>query len=438
MNRSATLLFLVLVSFSASAQIYDTEVWVGKLDRTAGRFVISDLKNISNHPGYDNQPAFFADGDRLIYTSEAGQLADDGNGLQAVVVDLRSGQSTAMPSMNGFSPTPMSDGTHVMMLRDGRVWRYDLAGGKPEPLTETKDAGYFNRIDDRTFVLFMNDKEQRVVIYDQKSKAMKTVATGAVTPIYSVPGQSAVTFVAESPFPVPEKPDPAVKRTLSLRRLDLESGSVTTLAAIPFRTGGHHVWTATGTLLMASGRSIYEWSPARPDQWTPVFEATDPGLQGITRIALSVRGDRIAIVSTPAAEAVIRDSRASSNRGLVARKPADVTQIYGPDAVVTTASGKQLAGREAVKAFLTEAYGKHSDLLYVRTTDGISVGPSGAIASERGHWTGHWSGPEGTAELRGDYLTGWQSRIGDLGAPEWTIASESFVMVECKGAGCPK
>ena len=41
----------------------------GRLDLRDGGFAVSDLKNISSHPGYDNQPAFTSDGRSVLFTS---------------------------------------------------------------------------------------------------------------------------------------------------------------------------------------------------------------------------------------------------------------------------------------------------------------------------------------------------------------------------------
>src|SRR5687768_9705379 len=66
--RIVTLFLLVLLGLPLSAQLLDTEVWVGTLDTKEGRFAISDWKNVSQqHPGYDNQPAFFPNGVSLVY-----------------------------------------------------------------------------------------------------------------------------------------------------------------------------------------------------------------------------------------------------------------------------------------------------------------------------------------------------------------------------------
>jgi hypothetical protein len=272
-----TVLFLLLASAPALyAQINDSEVWVGSLDMSGGRFAVSNLVNISNHPGYDNQPAFFPDG-KLVFASQIAVLDETGHAVQAVIHDFANGTSTPVPGALGFSPTPAADGS-LMLLRDGHVVLHERSGNETQ-LTETKDAGYFTRFDDQTWVLYMNDKQRRIVMYDAKSKTLDTMALGAITAPFRVPGKRAVTFVAVEPFPVAEG-EATPPRKLFLRQLTLDDRHVTTLASIAFPTSGSHVWTPRGTLLMASGHTIYEWNPAKPDDWHTTATFDDPELQG--------------------------------------------------------------------------------------------------------------------------------------------------------------
>src|SRR3954451_19060406 len=144
--RAIVLVVLLASAAALHAQINDSEVWAGSLDMSSGRFAVSNLTNISKHPGYDNQPAFFPDG-RLVFTSQIAVLDETGHAVQAVIHDFASGASTPVSGALGFSPTPAADGS-LMMLRDGHVVLRDAAG-KETSLTETKDAGYFTRFDDR-------------------------------------------------------------------------------------------------------------------------------------------------------------------------------------------------------------------------------------------------------------------------------------------------
>jgi ketosteroid isomerase-like protein len=434
--RQIALSFLLLAcAANLSAQINDSEVWVGSLDMSEGRFAVSGLVNISKHPGYDNQPAFFSDG-KLVFTSQIAVLDETGHAVQAVVHDFANGTSTPVPGALGFSPTPAGEGS-LLLLREGRVWIHE-AGGNEHALTETNDAGYFTRFDDRTWVLYMNDKQRRIVVYDATTKALETMAVGSVTAPFRIPGKRAVTFVSVEPFPAPEgdAAKTAPPRKLLLRRFDLDDRAVTTLSAIPFPTSGSHVWTSRGTILMASGHTIYEWNPARPDDWRPVAQFDNPELQGLTRIAISPRGDRIALVSTPKDESIIRDSRAASNEALAAHNATAFAQILRDDAIVTAASGKVIQGRAAMKQEIETRWTAQPDLLFVRTPASVEVSRSDPAASERGKWTGHATTSAGPAEWRGHYLAVWRKTVSSAGLPSWTIASELFVALDCTGSGC--
>lgn len=297
MSRTWCSVIVLLLASTVSGQVLTTEVWVGALDARDGRFEVSGLKNISRDPGYDNQPAFHPDGNALLFTTEASGLDDSGLGVHAVRHDLRSGKNTPLPAAKGFSPTPSATG--LTTLREGRVWSYDADGRELGTLTETTTVGYYTRFDDGLWALFLNEPERKIVLYDETTKRVDEIDRMAVTAPYRVPGQRAVTYVVDGRV---------------LRRLDVDAKRAETMATIPFPTGGHHVWTPRNTLLIASGNAIHEWSPARPADWPVVFRSDDPDLQGITRVAVSPQFDRIALVSVPREETVIRESRAASNR----------------------------------------------------------------------------------------------------------------------------
>jgi len=433
--RRIVFVLLLVSAATLHAQINDSEVWVGSLDMSGGRFAVSNLVNISKHPGYDNQPAFFPDG-KLVYTSQIALLDETGHAVQAVIHDFANGTSTPVPGALGFSPTPAADGS-LMLLRDGHVVLHD-ASGKESQLTETNDAGYFARFDEQTWALYMNDKQRRIVIYDPKTKALDTMAIGSISAPFRIPGKRAVSFVAVEPFPMPEgeAAKTAPPRKFVLRQLNLDDRQVTTLATVPFRTSGSHVWTSRGTLLIASGHTIYEWNPAKPDDWLIAATFDDPELQGLTRIAISPRGDRVALVSTPRDETIIRDSRAASNAALAAHNAAAFAQVLKDDATVVTASGKVIHGRTEIQQEIDARFKAQPDLAYVRTPTSIEISRSDSAASERGTWTGHTTTPAGSADLRGDYLAVWRKTISSAGLPSWTIASEVFVALDCTGAGC--
>jgi hypothetical protein len=364
------LLLLLLLALPAAAQVLTTEVWVGKLDMGEGRFAVSELKNISNHAGYDNQPAFFPDGQSLLFSTEADGLAETGLGVHAVRYWLESGKREPLVKVRGFSPTPTADARQITTLREGTVWLYDLTG-KPlrALLPQVKTAGYYTRMDERRWVLFMNEKERHIALWN--GETLERLVPGAITAPYRIPGTDAVSFVVQE------------EERKRLMRMEL-TGNSRVLAEIPFPTGGAHAWTARGTLLMASGNAIHEWNPRAPEAWPVVHRFTEPDLQGITRIALSPAADRIALVSVPNDLIVLRESR------------------------------------DAVNSAFAESVAKFRGTSWERTADRFEL--SGETATERGTSVRRW----GSTEIRNGYTVRWRRTISGNGTPVWTAETEEY------------
>jgi hypothetical protein len=375
MRTAGVFLVLLTLARAVGAQILETEVWVGPLDLSGGGFVVGELTNISNHAGYDNQPSFGPDGSWLLFTQEADSLDTSGNGVHAVRYELRSGKSTLLPLARGFSPTPAENGSRLLLLREGAVWLHDAQGRKVRKVVETTEAGYFARFDDRTWALFMNDKERRIVLYDAATKTLETMDKGAITAPYRIPEIRAVSYVVQE----------GEKKTL--RRLDLATKKVNVLTEIALPTGGHHVWLSRGSILFASGNTIVEWTPTSPERFVKIHEFSHPDLQGITRIAISPQGDRIAIVSTARGETTVRNARLLANRATA------------------------------------EALRNDRNARYVRTIESVEMRDDGA--TERGTWYRRWRTAQGPVELRGRYTSVWTRTIGGNGAPSWELQSEN-------------
>lgn len=398
MRKALLLVALAAFASLAEAQVLTTEVWLGDLDLRDGRFAVSNLRNISNHPGYDNQPAFFADGASLLFATEAESVAETGLGVHAVRYWIESGRSEPLPKARGFSPTPASDSS-ITTLREGTVWLHEIDGTPVKVLLpHIRTAGYYARIDRNRWVLFMNEPERQIALWDERTFTLAKLVPNAVTAPYPVPGTYAVTFVThdgetktlrsvtlKNEITAASTPPPADPNERALAEAASVDRAITT---IPFRTGGHHVWTARGTLLMASGNTIYEWHPDRPTEWKPVWKADDASLQGITRIALSPQNDRIALVSQPDDRTVLSEWRREINETFAA------------------------------------SVAQHRGTSYERTPAELTI--TGDAATERGTWVRRWRSRGTPVELRGDYTVTYRRSIGGNGVPAWAMETETY------------
>ncbi len=103
--------FLVLLAVLAQATPPDTEIFVASLSTVGGKITIGTPRNISNSPGYDNQPSFTPDGSAILFTSvRGGRKPDPANaaatGSDIYRYDLTSGHASAADRYPGERVLP--------------------------------------------------------------------------------------------------------------------------------------------------------------------------------------------------------------------------------------------------------------------------------------------------------------------------------------------
>ena len=280
----------------------NTEIYLAALHVSGRTLAVSAPVNITNSPGYDNQPSFTPDGSAIFFTSDRGASPSAQPLFRTDIYryDIRSrtvSRVTDTPE-GEFSPTVTPDGRHISAIRveadsTQRLWRFTIDGKQPElVLTDVKPVGYHAWADDRTLALFVLGQPPTLQIADARTGRAGIVARGVGRSIQRIPGGHTVSFV-EREAPALEGGAP----TLWIRELDPNTKRVTPLVrAVAGATEADCAWTPDGVLLMAHGGALYGWR--RGDaEWTRIADLDALGLKGVTRIAVSPKGDRIAFVT---------------------------------------------------------------------------------------------------------------------------------------------
>jgi hypothetical protein len=83
-----------------------------------------------------------------------------------------------------------------------------------------------------------------------------------------------------------------------LEELDIRTRRVTKLVKAP-AGADFFVWTPSGIVLTASGTTLYQWNPQPGGAWETVADFAPAGLTNVTRLAVSPKGNRLAIVAVP-------------------------------------------------------------------------------------------------------------------------------------------
>jgi hypothetical protein len=286
MGRILVVFALILSAAPVQAQP-GTDIFVADVRVTEGGVQVGTPVNVTQRAGYDNQPWFLADGRAFLYVSEREGQTD------IFEYEIASGTTRRITNTpeNEYSPSLPGDGSRLLVVRwptdmsTGALWWFTAAG---EPLERTRGSvarvGYYTFADEHTLALFINDSIQSFMLSDTRTGDTIRVGSnmGGSAP-RAIPGARAVSFLRQA--------DDGV---WWLTRLDLADRGTTPLVPM-LPEVANYAWTSRGTVLAARGGTIYEWEGGR--EWREVVSFTDPALQGITRIAISPAGDRIAFVS---------------------------------------------------------------------------------------------------------------------------------------------
>ena len=275
-------LFLLLFANPARAQT-ETEVYLADIEFSETYFTISNLINISNNPGYDNQPSFLPDNSGVLYSGTRNGQTD------VVLYTVNTGTKTWLTDSEGseYSPTVMPGGTHfstIILKPDGEqlLWKYPLSIGEPEVVVPDEVIGYHSWLDAQTLYAFvLGDVFTFVEFKLGEQSFRKVIATNPGRSIHKVPGKNEVSFVNKND-----------STNWLIKSYHPETKKVRTYTSTP-PNSEDMFWTNDGNIIMGTSSGIALWT--KENGWSapsPIFEKE--GI--ITRVSLSPDNTKIAIV----------------------------------------------------------------------------------------------------------------------------------------------
>ncbi|MEA3245410.1 MAG: DUF421 domain-containing protein [Gemmatimonadota bacterium] len=271
-----------------------TDVWIAPLSEAGGKVTVGTPLNVTHRRGYDNQPSFTPDGRTLLYTA----IGDDGEAdTWRIALPDGAPARVTRTAIGVYSPTVMPDGRTFSVIRveldsTQRLWKFPLGGGEPSLVLEgVKPVGYHAWLDGRTVAVYVlgsplnspNPRPATLQVVDVAAGAATVVTTNIGRALVKVPGREAITFVQ------------AVRDSGQwVTEYDARTRATKRVAQLP--AGADYLaWTPGGSLLTASGATVYRLKD--DNAWEAVAEMSGVGVRGISRLAVSPRGDRIAFVA---------------------------------------------------------------------------------------------------------------------------------------------
>ena len=288
---------VVAVTSSASAQQVAAsraappapDVYLATVKTVQGRPSISATLNITDRPGYDNQPSFTFDGAGIFFTSvRADQQADI---YRYEISTKRTIRVTATAPESEYSATPIENGRAISVVRverdsTQRLWRFPLNGDAPTVILErVRPVGYHAWADDHTLALFVLGSPNSLQLADTRTGSADTIATGIGRSLHRIPGTNRISFVRK-----------VAASEWWIESLDPVSRGTTRLIRLPERTEDY-AWFPNGSIICGHDSRLLWWSGKAGDDWREVADLASSGAHGITRLAVSANGDRLAFVA---------------------------------------------------------------------------------------------------------------------------------------------
>ena len=289
-----TLAILAMVpGLSAAQGAAGTEIHLLSLSLRDSSAAVGTPLNITARPGYDNQPSFTPDGRGVLFTS----IRDDGQSdIYRYDIAARSTDRVTRTPESEYSATAMPDGRRISVIRveadsTQRLWSFGSDGNDPRlVLRDIKPVGYHAWANDSVLALFVLGSPATLQVANARTGTARTLVGGIGRSIHRIPGSTAISFVHKQSDSV-----------WVIRRLDPATDVMTTLVRTLARAEDY-AWAPDGSILMAQGNRLFRWkatpgSTAAVSEWTEIASFAQPELQRLSRIAVSPRGDWVALVA---------------------------------------------------------------------------------------------------------------------------------------------
>lgn len=286
------MLWIALFTLQANAGPPATDIYIADLRVSDRRISVGTPVNVTARPGYDNQPAFLPSGHAFLYTS----IHEDGQAdIYRYDLDQRTSSRVTATRESEYSPTPLPKGAGFSVVRveadsAQRLWAFDADGTHPRLVLDSiKPVGYHAWADDHTLGLFVLGTPPTLQLADANAPGRpgEVIARDIGRSLQRIPGRTAISFVQR---------DSVAGNWLE--QVDVRSHTVTKLVKAP-AGADFFVWTRDGIVLTVSGTTVYQWDSQRGGDWQTVADFAPAGLTNLTRLAVSPRGDHLAIVAVP-------------------------------------------------------------------------------------------------------------------------------------------
>ena len=261
-----------------------TEVYLIDLLSVNDKYAIANPVNISNNPGCDNQPSFTKNGRSVLFASTRNGQTD------IVSYNIRNGKKKWLTDTDGGEYSPLQIGSSnafsaIRLDPDGhqRLYKYSMYSGKSKVLVKDLKIGYHCWTGRGRLVSFVLGDPHTLQLNNIKLNKNKIMDDTIGRTILKLPKSTRVAYISKK------------NEQWMINTIDPNSGEIKKMI---YTLDGSEDFAIThsGVLIMGKGSELYNFDPYNHSDWVKIGDVSNFGLDGITRIAVSPKADKIVIV----------------------------------------------------------------------------------------------------------------------------------------------
>lgn len=265
-----------------------TDIWLASI--TNG-LPVEPVK-INTGIGYNNQPHFSEDGSVIYYTREMPGGEATQTDIAAFNINTSITTMVNNTSESEYSPTPIPDRNALSVIQveadqKQRLWAIDVTSGKMDLLlADVEPVGYHAWINDSEVAMFILGDSFTLQTASIDNKDTRLIADNIGRSIRKHPQTSEILFVDKNREP------------WQIAAYDPETRQVRGVMPL-FPNSEDFTIDANGNYWSGNGSKLYKRSPGNR-RWQLMADFKTFGINHISRLAINLNSDQIALVSNHA------------------------------------------------------------------------------------------------------------------------------------------
>jgi hypothetical protein len=287
MKKLGFLIVVVLLSNLLVAQPA-TDIYIFDLSIKNKKVSLSNPVNITNRPGYDNQPFFSPDNQILYYVSADSSGRTD---IFEFNYETKKTRQVTHTSEREYSPTITPDKKFISCIiqRDNGaqdLGKYLIDGnGAAQVLIADQIVGYHAWADNENVITFNLPPPFSLYRYDLKIQKNSVLTDSIGRSLHKIPGENSVSFVQM-----------LRDNIWMIRKIEGKTFTISDITVSMPSKEHDMAWTSDGKILMSNESNIFFFNTKGKGEWLPVSIADTIPQGAITRLAINNKGDKLALV----------------------------------------------------------------------------------------------------------------------------------------------